>query len=236
MADDTKQSGGRRIVSQAEADALVVKAGTTSIKRTRVGKPMRERLQMNRREFMSYATAGSLALLTALGLGTMVSPNNNDELVKQLPGQGKWIPGGFAYPRIKAGEFGGKFTLTRGVDSYTTTEAPELNSGGKFYMVRVDANAPVTDNGIVPTNDGIVGLEQQGLLAVYQVCTHLGCLIPFQAAENRFICPCHGSTFQRNSNYVLGPAPRNLDQFPITVEEGVIVVDTGKKKTGKTHA
>jgi cytochrome b6-f complex iron-sulfur subunit len=236
MADDTKQSGGRRIVSQADADALVTKAGTTSIKRTRVGKPVRERVPLNRREFMAYATAGSLAVLTALGLGTMLSPNNNDELIKSLTGESKIIPGGFAYPRIKAGEFGGKFTLTRSVDSYTTAEPPELNSAGKFYIVRVDPNASLSDNGLVPTNDDVVGLKEQGLLAIYQVCTHLGCLIPFQQAENRFICPCHGSTFQRNSNYVLGPAPRNLDQFPLTLEGGAIVVDTGKKKTGKTHA
>ena len=235
MANDTKQSGGRRIVSQADADALVAKAGTTSINRTRVGRPARERIPLNRREFMAYATAGSLALLTALGLGTMLSPNVDDPLISELTGGSKIIPGGFAYPRIKAGEFGGKFTLTRNVDSYTVNEPPELNAAGKFYIVRVDPNAPATENGPVQTNDGDVGLKEQGLLAIYQVCTHLGCLIPFQQAENRFICPCHGSTFQRNSNYVLGPAPRNLDQFPITVEEGAIIINTGLKRTGKTH-
>lgn len=236
MANDTKQSGGRSIVSQADADALVTKAGTTSIARTRVGRPLRERVPLNRREFMAYATAGSLALLTALGLGTMLSPNKNDELIKSIVGDSDIIPGGFAYPRIKAGQFGGKFILTRSAESYTTAEAPELNAGGKFYIVRVNADKtiPVTENGIVPTNDGMVGLEAEGLLAIYQVCTHLGCLIPFQQAENRFICPCHGSTFQRNSNYVLGPAPRNLDQFPITLEGGAVVINTGLKRTGRT--
>lgn len=234
MAENLKQSGGRRIVSQSDADAVQAKAGVDSIQRTKVGKPARERKPLNRREFMAYATAGSLALLTALGTGTMVSPNDNDELIKQLPGEGSWVPGGFAYPRIKAGEFGGVFILTRAVDSYTTNEAPELNSAGKFYIVRVDPAADETNNGLVSTNDGVVGLKDEGLLAIYQVCTHLGCLIPFQAAENRFICPCHGSTFQRNSDYVLGPAPRNLDQFPVTVENGVVYVDTGKKRTGST--
>ncbi len=186
---------------------------------------------------MAYATAGSLALLTALGLGTMLSPNKNDELVKSIVGDSNIIPGGFAYPRLKEGEFGGKFILTRSADSYTLNEPPELNAAGKFYIVRVesDPNIPITENGIVPTNDGVVGLATEGLLAIYQVCTHLGCLIPFQQAENRFICPCHGSTFQRNSNYVLGPAPRNLDQFPITIEDGAIVVNTGLKRTGQTH-
>lgn len=230
MAEQVKQSGGRRIISQAEAEAIESKAGIESIKKSRVGKPLRERLSMNRREFLSYATAGSLAVMTALGLGTLISPNNNDDLVKELPGEGAWIPGGFAYPRIKAGVFGGQFILPRTPDSYTTSEPPELNSSGKFYMVKAPDE--------LQTNDGFVGVDAGGaLMAIYQVCTHLGCLIPFQQAENRYICPCHGSTFERNSNYVLGPAPRNLDQFPVTINEsGQIVVDTGKKKTGLTHS
>jgi cytochrome b6-f complex iron-sulfur subunit len=58
-------------------------------------------------------------------------------------------------------------------------------------------------------------------------------LIPFQAAENRFICPCHGSTFERNSDYVRGPAARNLDQFVVEVDEGgIITVSTGLRRSG----
>lgn len=238
MAENPKQSGGRRIVSQAEAEAVTAKAGVSSVTRTKVGKPVGERLGLNRREFMAYATAGSLAVLTALGLGTMISPNKDDDLVRELTGGGEWIPGGFAYPRIKAGQFGGKFTLARSGESYSVEEAPELNSTGKFFIVKVDKNKSEAENGIVPTNDNNVGVETGDgayLIAIYQVCTHLGCLIPFQASQNRFICPCHGSTFERNSHYVLGPAPRNLDQFPVTLENGALVVDTGKKKTGLTH-
>ncbi len=238
MAENPKQSGGRRIVSQAEAEAVTAKAGVSSVTRTKVGKPVGERLGLNRREFMAYATAGSLAVLTALGLGSMIAPNEDDELINELTGGAEWVTGGFAYPRIKKGQFGGKFTLARAGDSYTAEEAPELNAAGKFYIVKVDKAKGAAENGIVSTNDNEVGVETSDgayLIAIYQVCTHLGCLIPFQASQNRFICPCHGSTFERNSHYVLGPAPRNLDQFPVTVEDGALVVDTGKKKTGLTH-
>ena len=227
MAENTRQSGGRAIITQAEADAISAKAGIPQ--RARVGRPQRDRLKMNRRELLSYATAGSLAVMTAIGLGTMLSPNQDDELIQQLPGEGAWIPGGFAYPRIKAGEFGGKFILGKAPEEYGLDAQPELNASGKFFVVRI----PTT----VETNDGFVGLDLgdgTALIAIYQVCTHLGCLIPFQAAENRFICPCHGSTFQRESVYVLGPAPRNLDQFPVALEEGLLIVDTGKKATGLT--
>ena len=237
MAQNEKQSAGRAIISQLEAEAVTNKAGTSAVTRTKVGKGLTEKRGINRREFMAYATAGSLAVLTALGLGSLVSPNKDDELLVALGG-GEVIPGGFAYPRIKAGEFGGKFTIPRAPDSYTLTEAPELNSSGKFYIVKVaNEENKEAENGIVPSNDGKSGVEASDgyVMAIYQVCTHLGCLIPFQTAQNRFICPCHGSTFERNSHYVIGPAPRNLDQFPITIENGVMVVDTGKKKTGKSH-
>lgn len=33
-------------------------------------------------------------------------------------------------------------------------------------------------------------LESYGLNAV---CTHLGCVVPWSAANNKFMCPCHGS-------------------------------------------
>jgi len=33
-------------------------------------------------------------------------------------------------------------------------------------------------------------LETYGLNAV---CTHLGCVVPWSAANNKFMCPCHGS-------------------------------------------
>lgn len=242
MADELKQSGGRRIVPQAEADALVAKAGTASITRTRVGKPSGTKKPLNRREFLSYAMAGSLAVLTAMGLATVTSPNDEDALVAELPGKGEWIPGGFAYPIIKQGEFGGKFILTRSADSYTLEEPPELNPTGKFYIVRVPKPSgkelEELEKEVLKTSSGIVAddLGESYLIAIYQVCTHLGCLIPFQGAQNRFICPCHGSTFERDSHYVLGPAPRNLDQFPIIIENGQITVDTGKKATGVTHA
>ncbi|GMG98637.1 hypothetical protein Nepgr_000477 [Nepenthes gracilis] len=41
-------------------------------------------------------------------------------------------------------------------------------------------------------------VENDGTLATYginAVCTHLGCVVPWNAAENKFICPCHGSQY-----------------------------------------
>jgi cytochrome b6-f complex iron-sulfur subunit len=41
---------------------------------------------------------------------------------------------------------------------------------------------------LIVKDDGT--LENYGLNAV---CTHLGCVVPWSAANNKFMCPCHGS-------------------------------------------
>ena len=43
-------------------------------------------------------------------------------------------------------------------------------------------------------------LEDYGLNAV---CTHLGCVVPWSAANNKFMCPCHGSQVSKYF-YILG--------------------------------
>jgi cytochrome b6-f complex iron-sulfur subunit len=42
------------------------------------------------------------------------------------------------------------------------------------------------------------------------VCTHLGCVVPWNAAENKFMCPCHGSQYNNEGKVVRGPAPLSL--------------------------
>lgn len=53
-------------------------------------------------------------------------------------------------------------------------------------------------------------VENDRTLATYginAVCTHLGCVVPFNTAENKFICPCHGSQYNNQGRVVRGPAP-----------------------------
>jgi len=50
-------------------------------------------------------------------------------------------------------------------------------------------------------------LETYGLNAV---CTHLGCVVPWSAANNKFMCPCHGSQYAPTGAVVRGPAPLPL--------------------------
>lgn len=101
----------------------------------------------------------------------------------------------FALPRFRAGEFGGIFNVGDSSLVPAVDDPPLAYNEGKFWLV----------------NSG------EGVLAIYRVCTHLGCLYAWQAAQDRFICPCHGSQFAKAGKYLAGPAPRSLDAFNVKI-------------------
>ena len=66
-----------------------------------------------------------------------------------------------------------------------------------------------------------------GIIAAYRKCTHLGCAVPFSAAEDRFHCPCHGSIYDKRTAIVIrDPAPKPLQLFHISETDAGLVVDT----------
>jgi len=91
------------------------------------------------------------------------------------------------------------------VDDFPPNSVTHITNG-RFYIVR--------------DPDG-------GFLAVYHRCTHLGCTVPWDQTARKFICPCHNSQFDQQGVVQNPPAPRALDLFPVSIEDGQIKVDTG---------
>lgn len=142
----------------------------------------------------------------------------------------------FSMPRFREGEFGGTFTIGRYSDLPPAGSAPVNYPQVKLWLT----NTP------------------EGVVALYKVCTHLGCLYNWSDQEDKFICPCHGSQFEKDGDWIGGPAPRDLDRFvvraldpqtgdvieesesgqPLSVSnpDAVIVVDTGLRVIGEPHA
>jgi cytochrome b6-f complex iron-sulfur subunit len=143
----------------------------------------------------------------------------------------------FSMPRFKEGEFGGVFPAGR------VSELPPAGS--------LPVNFPKVKLWLANTDEGVY--------ALYKVCTHLGCLYNWNSQENKFICPCHGSQFELTGEFIQGPAPRSLDRFAIQAVDpdseqvlaealdgsplklpdnpnAILRVDTGKRVTGKRHA
>lgn len=125
----------------------------------------------------------------------------------------------FSRPRFREGEFGSDFDL--GFLSEILPE-PDGRPGdyplAKTWLVNVGSE------------EAAKGKGKQGLVAIYKVCTHLGCLYKFEATTDRFECPCHGSKYWLDGTKILeeGPAPRSLDRFVIELrnEAGEVVAST----------
>ena len=67
------------------------------------------------------------------------------------------------------------------------------------------------------------------LVAMSNICTHLGCIPTWLPAEMKFKCPCHGSGYYPNGINFEGPAPRPLERYKISKnDEGKIIVDKTK--------
>jgi len=119
----------------------------------------------------------------------------------------------FMKPRTLEGEFGGVVNAGT-VDSFTPGSVVHF-SNSRFYLIRS---------------------QEGGFLAVYQRCTHLGCSVEWEADKGQFFCPCHASSFDMVGNVQNPPAPRALDTFPVTIEDGQVWVDTGTIQSRDTFA
>jgi cytochrome b6-f complex iron-sulfur subunit len=67
------------------------------------------------------------------------------------------------------------------------------------------------------------------------VCTHLGCVVPWNVAENKFMCPCHGSQYNAEGKVVRGPAPLSLALAHATVSDDVVQFSTWTETDFRTN-
>jgi cytochrome b6-f complex iron-sulfur subunit len=61
-----------------------------------------------------------------------------------------------------------------------------------------------------PTYVVIEGDNTISSYGINAICTHLGCVVPWNVAESKFMCPCHGSQYDETGKVVRGPAPLSL--------------------------
>lgn len=113
----------------------------------------------------------------------------------------------FWTPELEPGAFGTKFRAGE-VDEFEVGSVHFFREG-RFYLVRLE----------------------EGFLALYRKCPHLGCAVPWDEAQGNFNCPCHTSLFNEKGEVLSGPSPRPLDYFPVEIRGDVVFVDTGRLMT-----
>jgi Rieske Fe-S protein len=64
----------------------------------------------------------------------------------------------------------------------------------------------------------LLRLDDQAVVAFSQKCTHLGCVLYFEAGADRWHCPCHDGNFDAVTGDVIsGPPTRRLGRIDVEV-------------------
>jgi cytochrome b6-f complex iron-sulfur subunit len=135
----------------------------------------------------------------------------------------------FLWPNIKGG-FGSVILLPDSLDSIksqiATSRQPYYFGAGRFYLINYEALGGTGANTIYQ------GLIEEGLMALFQKCAHLGCRVPFCQQSQWFECPCHGSKYNEAGEYQLGPAPQGMYRFAVKIDGQSVKVDTSSVVLG----
>ena len=151
---------------------------------------------MGRRQFMNLLTFGTI---TGTALGALYP------VVK------------FFIPPASGGASGGVTAKDELGKDVSVSKFLELHpASGDRALVQGFKGDPTY---LVVTEDKAI--ENYGINAV---CTHLGCVVPWNSNENKFMCPCHGSQYDTTGKVVRGPAPLSLALAHAKVEDDKVTL------------
>ena len=154
----------------------------------------------------------------------------------------------FIYPTL-VGAFGGKITL-QPKTSYPAALPGDFDiekgkgifyeASAKSYIMHLAAKTPWVLSGsqlseLTASENLVQDTDGSYWIAIYQRCVHLGCKFLFRNDCQSFKCPCHGSHYNVDGEWLSGPAPRSNDRFVIDVSGANVIVDTGKLNNSVQH-
>jgi cytochrome b6-f complex iron-sulfur subunit len=111
--------------------------------------------------------------------------------------------------------------------AYLMPVKAQTSAGGPFEVGKVE-DFPVGSGAIVAVSGKpviVVNTKAGGLKAFSAICTHLGCVVFWDAAKNVMHSPCHEGLFNpTNGDVVSGPPPRGLPAYELVVKDGKILI------------
>ena len=101
-----------------------------------------------------------------------------------------------------------------------------FTGSGVQFLVTGSALGETGGAALVESNAGVFLVTRTGATtfsAIDGVCTHEGCTIT-GAEGSIFVCPCHGSRYNRSGQVVQGPARAALRQYTTTFAGDVVTI------------
>jgi cytochrome b6-f complex iron-sulfur subunit len=165
-----------------------------------------ETLGVTRRQFLNRGIVGAFVLgLSGFGAAVLA----------------------FLWPKLSGG-FGSKInagSLDSILAQIRDNKTPFYSPEGRFYINAYPKEDVPKAEKVTALGPVVPGM-QQGVVALYQRCVHLGCRVPWCVSSQWFECPCHGSRYDHVGEQKRGPAPRGMDRFVVSVQGGNVFVDT----------
>jgi cytochrome b6-f complex iron-sulfur subunit len=160
---------------------------------------------LGRRQFMNLLTFGAV---TGVALGAL------------YPVVRYFIP-----PR-QAGSSGGALALDELGNPIAASGWLASHSEGDRSLVQGLKGDPTY---LIVEGEGAIGV-----IGLNAICTHLGCVVPWNSGENKFICPCHGSQYDPEGAVVRGPAPLPLALAHVAVQGERVLLSTWSESDPRT--
>jgi Rieske Fe-S protein len=114
----------------------------------------------------------------------------------------------------------GGLTIFKSFEAFAKEFAIPLDKAEKLKTVGGSVTLKVKDTNILFIRD-----SETSIRALDPVCTHLGCVVGYNAKEKRIDCPCHGSRYDLDGNVLHGPAPKPLKKYEASLSGDRILIE-----------
>ncbi|HVW16584.1 MAG TPA: Rieske 2Fe-2S domain-containing protein [Mucilaginibacter sp.] len=101
--------------------------------------------------------------------------------------------------------------------------APQPPTQGSGSLFTVDLSSELQNVGDSKISNGVILVRIDGgdaasaFTAVQVACTHQGTAINYNTAQGIFICPAHGSEYNKQGQVLVGPATLPLHEYNVTI-------------------
>lgn len=99
-------------------------------------------------------------------------------------------------------------------------------AGGKVAVASPAQIPPGSGKVVAVGSKPAIVVNVDGTFKAYSaICTHLGCIVAYDANQRAIVCPCHDGHFSpANGSVISGPPPAPLAALTVSVEGDKIMI------------